>query len=86
MTGPILQTFHVVVDPLVWQVPLSILALIVVLKFVYYVYIQVAYRMAKDRHRDLLGWVLLSVFCSPLLAWIILLIVGDNTPPRPDTN
>lgn len=86
MTGPILQTFRVVIDPIVWQAMLSILAFIVVFKFLYYVFIQVAYRMAKDRHRDPLGWVLLSVFCSPLLAWIILLIVGDNTPPRPDTN
>lgn len=86
MTGPILQTFRVVIDPIVWQAMLSILAFIVVFKFLYYVFIQVAYRMAKDRYRDPLGWVLLSVFCSPLLAWIILLIVGDNTPQRPDTN
>lgn len=82
----ILQTYRVVVDPLVWQVLLYILAIIVVFKFLYYIFIQVAYRMAKDRHRDPLGWVLLSVFCSPILTWIILLIVGDNTPSRPNTN
>ena len=39
--------------------------------------IYIAYRMAKNRHRDPLGWVLLSFFVSPLMTWIILLIVGD---------
>ena len=37
----------------------------------------IAYWMAKNRHRDPLGWVLLSFCFSPLLTWIILLIVGD---------
>ena len=35
-------------------------------------------RMAVNRHRDPLGWALLSFFVSPLLTWIILLIVGDQ--------
>ena len=39
--------------------------------------IYIAYRMAKNRHRDPLGWVLLSFFFSPLLTWIVLLIAGD---------
>ena len=39
--------------------------------------IYIAYRMAKNRHRDPLGWVLLSFFVSPLMTWIILLIVGN---------
>ena len=39
--------------------------------------IYIAYRMAKNRRRDPLGWVLLSFCFSPLLTWIILLIVGD---------
>lgn len=45
------------------------------LTFVIRIYI--AYRMAKNRHRDPLGWVLLSFFFSPLLTWIVLLIAGD---------
>lgn len=44
--------------------------------FIFRIYI--AYRMAKNRRRDPLGWVLLSFFFSPLLTWIVLLIVGDE--------
>ena len=32
---------------------------------------------AVNRHRDPLGWALLSFFVSPVLTWIILLIAGD---------
>lgn len=70
---------HIVVDPLVWQIPLMVLAVVAVLAFVYWIYIHITYRMAKKRHRDPLGWVLLSLFVSPLLAWIVLLIAGDAT-------
>ena len=44
----------------------------------FFIRIYIAYRMAKNRHRDPLGWVLLSFCFSPLLTWIILLIVGDD--------
>lgn len=70
---------RIVVDPLVWQIPLMVLAVVAVLAFVYWIYIHITYRMAKKRHRDPLGWVLLSLFVSPVLTWIILLIVGDAT-------
>ena len=43
----------------------------------FFIRFYIAYRMAKNRHRDPLGWVLLSFFVSPLMTWIILLIVGD---------
>jgi hypothetical protein len=79
MIGTILQTYRVVVDPLVWEVLLIILGITAALGLVYLLRIHIAYRMAKNRHRDPLGWVLLSFFFSPLLAWIILL-VGDNIP------
>lgn len=68
---------RIVVDPLVWQIPLMVLALVAVLALVYYVYIGITLKMAKNRHRDPLGWILLSLFASPLLTWIILLIAGD---------
>lgn len=80
MIGTILQTYRVVVDPLVWEVLLIILRITAALGLVYLLRIHIAYRMARNRHRDPLGWVLLSFFFSPLLAWIILLIVGDNIP------
>ena len=47
------------------------------LLWAFFIRIYIAYRMAKNRHRDPLGWVLLSFFFSPLLTWIVLLIVGD---------
>ena len=54
------------------------LALIVaILLVIYLIRIHIAYRMAKNRHRDPLGWVLLSLLVSPLMTWIILLIAGD---------
>lgn len=86
MIGTILQTYRVVVDPLVWEVLLIILGITAALGLVYLLRIHIAYRMAKNRHRDPLGWVLLSFFFSPLLTWIILLIVGDDTSSRPNTN
>lgn len=86
MMGSILQTYRVVIDPFVWEVLLIILGITAALGLVYLLRIHIAYRMAKNRHRDPLGWVLLSFFFSPLLAWIVLLIVGDNTSSRPNTD
>ena len=71
---------YISVDPIVGEGLLLILALVVGLGLVYLLRIHIAYRMAKKRHRDPLGWVLLSFFFSPLLTWIILLIVGDAKP------
>ncbi len=86
MIGTILQTYRVVVDPLVWEALLIILGIAAALGLTYLLRIHIAYRMAKNRHRDPLGWVLLSFFFSPLFTWIILLIVGDNTSTHPNTN
>ncbi len=59
------------------MIGLYILVAILALLYAFFVRVYIAYRMAKNRHRDPLGWVLLSFFFSPLLTWIILLIVGD---------
>ena len=40
--------------------------------------IYIAYRMAQNRHREPLPWVLLSFCFSPVITWIILLIFGDK--------
>lgn len=68
---------EIVVDPLVWKIPLMLLMVGIILVLVYYVYIGITLNMAKSRHRDPRGWILLSLFVSPLLTWIILLIAGD---------
>lgn len=47
------------------------------LLWTFFIRIYIAYRMAKNRGRDPLGWVLLSFFFSPVLTWIVLLIAGD---------
>ena len=72
-----IQIAEIVVDPLVWKIPLMLLLVGILLVMVYYVYIGITLNMAKSRHRDPLGWILLSLFVSPILAWIVLLIVGD---------
>lgn len=71
------QIAEIIVDPLVWQIPLMVLAVVAALALVYCVYIGITLKMVKNRNRDPLGWILLSLFVSPLLTWIILLIVGD---------
>ena len=68
---------EIVVNPLVWQVPLMIFGVVAAIAIIYYIYIGITKKMAKNRHRDPLGWILLSLFVSPLLTWIILLIAGD---------
>ena len=59
-------------------ISLIVFCVLLALLFVYFIRIHIAYRMAVNRHRDPLGWALLSFFVSPLLTWIILLIVGDQ--------
>ena len=77
MISTILLKSRLVVDPLLWQILLGVAGGVVFLGVVYLVRVHIALRMAKNRHRDPLGWVLLSLFVSPVLAWIILLSVGD---------
>lgn len=65
---------RIVVDPVLWY----ILAVIVGLYLVYLIRFKIAYKMAKNRHRDPLAWVLLSIFVSSVLTWIILAIIGEE--------
>lgn len=67
---------EIVVSNLVWEVPLGLLAVCGIFFIIYWLYIGITKRMAENRNREPLGWVLLSIFVSPLLTWIILLIVG----------
>ena len=85
MIDMILQTTRVVVETIVWEVFVIILGFTAGVGLLYLLRIHIAYRMAKNRHRDPLGWVLLSFFFSPLLTWIILLIVGDSKSSHPTT-
>ena len=55
------------------------ICLVLGLVYVFFVRIYIAYRMAKNRHREPLIWVLVSCFVSPLLVWIVLLCIGDKS-------
>ncbi len=59
----------------VWSIWIGIFSLFLIYLF----YIRIPINMAKKRHRDPLGWVLLSFVVSPLLVYIILLCVGDSS-------
>lgn len=48
------------------------------LLWAFFIRFYIAYKMAKNRNRDVLAWSLLSIFVSPLLTWILLLILGDK--------
>lgn len=72
---------HLVVDPLVWQVPLYGLVAIAGIALVYIVRIHIAVKMAEKRNRSTVGWGLFSFFISPIWAWILLAILGKYVPP-----
>lgn len=48
-----------------------------ILLLLFFIRIYIAYYMAKKRHRDPLAWALLSFFVSPIMTWILLLLLGD---------
>ena len=54
-----------------------ILAAIAAIALVIGLYVLVAI-MAKNRHREVAIWVLLSIIASPILIIIILLCIGDD--------
>ena len=72
---------HLVVDPLVWQVPLYGLAAFAGIAFVYFIRIHIAVKMAEKRNRSTVGWGLFSFFISPIWAWILLAILCKYVPP-----
>ena len=69
---------YLAIDPDILTPILLVLAIVAALGLLYLIYIHITFKMAKCRGRDPLGWILLSIFVSPLLTWIILLIVGDD--------
>ena len=51
---------------------------LIALFFLWLFYIRIPAKMARDRGRSELGWVLLTWVISPLWSIIALLIVGDS--------
>ena len=50
--------------------------------FAFWLYIVVPAQMAERRERSAMGWVLISIIFSPIIAIIALLVLG--VPYRPD--
>lgn len=54
-----------------------LVSVVIGLLITFFVRVMIAYWMARNRNRDPWGWVLLSFCFSPLLTWIVLLLIGD---------
>ena len=52
------------------------------LYFTLWLFILLPARMAEARGRSALGWVLVSIFFSPILACLLLWLLGDNPNRR----
>ena len=52
------------------------------LYFTLWLFILLPARMAEVRGRSALGWVLVSIFFSPILACLLLWLLGDNPNRR----
>lgn len=69
-----ISLLRIVVDSSFWM----ILMIVPAAYLCYWGWFGITCKMAKKRHRDPLGWVLLSFCITPIWVWIILLIVGDK--------
>jgi hypothetical protein len=78
MIDMVLLEKHIVVDPVVWEVLLYGLIILACLLLIFFIRIYIAVKMAKKRNRSTLAWGLFSFFISPVWAWIILAILGEE--------
>ena len=58
--------------------PISIIAIILTLIVILWLYIFLPAKMARKRGRSTIGWILLFWFISPLWGIIVLLVLGDS--------
>lgn len=58
--------------------PISIIAIILALIVILWLYIFLPAKMARKRGRSTIGWILLFWFISPLWGIIVLLVLGDS--------
>ena len=58
--------------------PISIIAIILALIVILWLYIFLPAKMARKRGRSTIGWILLFWIISPLWGIIVLLVLGDN--------
>lgn len=58
--------------------PISIIAIILTLIVILWLYIFLPAKMARKRGRSTIGWILLFWIISPLWGIIVLLVLGDS--------
>ena len=58
------------------------IVILLVIVFAFWLYIVLPWQMAERRDRSPVGWVLISIIFSPIVAIIALLVLG--VPYRPD--
>lgn len=58
--------------------PISIIAIILALIVILWLYIFLSAKMARKRGRSTIGWILLFWIISPLWGIIVLLVLGDS--------
>ncbi len=57
---------------------LAALLVLAALYFAFWLFILLPAEMAEARGRSALGWVLVSLFCSPFLAVFLLWLIGEH--------
>lgn len=62
-----------------------IIAFILLGLYFFLIRFYIAYRMAQKRHRNVLLWVLLSLFVSPIGVWIALAALGEKKEGEGET-
>ncbi|MBJ6372757.1 hypothetical protein [Sedimentitalea arenosa] len=67
-----------------FETAFTIIFMLVALFVVFWLYILLPAGMATNRGRSAFGWVLLSLLFSPILACLLLLLIGDN-PDRQES-
>ncbi|HKK34824.1 MAG TPA: hypothetical protein VJ994_00865 [Paracoccaceae bacterium] len=60
----------------------EVLAVLVVLPLLWLFYVHVPVTMARNRGRDAVARVLVAILGSPILAILLLAILGDRDPER----
>lgn len=71
---PHLPLLRIVVEQEFW----ILLMIIPALYLCYWFYFGITLKMTRKRHRDPVGWILLSFFITPFWVWLLLLIVGEK--------
>lgn len=57
---------------------MAVFGMLLALAFAFWLYIWLPASMAADRGRSSLGWVFLTIICSPVITIVALLVLGPT--------